>query len=140
MADKRRGTFLKKSEIKSPTNTFSVQEFYLDCSYTNEYQETFTNILKFQVTNDKIQLLNNVVKGDKIEVEYFTKGGFYDKKDTSGNPTGEKVHAQNLNVKSVVKINNNYQSQPQQQQPQQQQYSEPVNTNSTEDEEDDLPF
>ena len=52
------GTIIERTEVQHKTQTFSLQEFFLDCStYNQQTGERWENVLKFQVTNDKMNLL-----------------------------------------------------------------------------------
>lgn len=128
---KSKGIFMKASDIKHPTNTFKLQEFYLDCTYTNEFGDRYENILKLQANNDNVNLLSGLKKGDRIEVEYNVKGKF------STNAEGKVFHNQNLVIKNLQKFENNYTAPPAQQIPVQ---NTPPAQIEPEDEDDGLPF
>ena len=87
------GIFQKASDIKTFESGFQAQEFYLDCKTYNQYTgEPIENLIKFQATGDKINLLTPLNKGDLIKVYFSVKGKLYDKED------GTKGHFQNLNI------------------------------------------
>lgn len=121
--NKQRGTLIAVSEVKVISETFKVQEFYLDCKTYNQHTgEPIENMLKFQVSNAKIDMLAQIQKGDLIEVYFNPKGRTYKKED------GTKGHAQNLDVWKIEAIE-----------------KQPINKSQTppptiEEEEDDLPF
>lgn len=86
------GMLLKKSEVKNLTENFSVQEFYLDTSTYHPYTgEKFDNIIKLQVSNNKIASLMPIQPGQRIKVSFSPRGRFYEK-------DGEKRHIQNLDA------------------------------------------
>ncbi|TYO83597.1 uncharacterized protein DUF3127, partial [Elizabethkingia miricola] len=90
---KQVGTLVQKSDLKEFDGGFRVQEFYLDCKRYNQDDGTeYPNMLKFQVVGDKISLLEQFQRGDKIQVDYSPKGRVYQKDD------GTTGHVQNLNV------------------------------------------
>lgn len=95
------GKLKAKSDIKSFDNDFKIQEFYLDCQKFNpDTGEPIENLLKLQVTGNKISLLDNANKGDKIKVLFNIKGRLFVKKDGTGNG-----HVQNLEVWKIEKLN-----------------------------------
>ncbi|MDR2207136.1 MAG: DUF3127 domain-containing protein [Flavobacteriaceae bacterium] len=94
------GFLFSKSEIKEfGESKFRVQDFILDCkrydSFTGEPRENF---LKFQLTGEKIALLENIQIGQRMKVFFMPEGRFYEKKDMHEQPTGEKGHIQNFRV------------------------------------------
>ena len=134
-----KGVFMGADQIKYPSNTFRLQEFYVDCTFVNQFQDRFENFLRMQANNDNVNLLAGLQKGDRIEVEYNIKGRFSFDKD------GKKFHNQNLIIKSLKKIESPaYQSpaqQPTQQQAQPTQQAQPQQQQQqAQDEDDDLPF
>lgn len=121
--NKQRGILKSVSEIKVISETFKVQEFYLDCkTYSQQTGEPIENMLKFQVSNAKIDMLAQFQKGDKIDVFFNPKGRVYRKEG------GTNGHAQNLDVWKIEA------AQPQQIAPQ----TTPIEINNNE--EGDLPF
>lgn len=127
------GIMLNRSEIKQPTESFSVQEFFVDCSEFDRFsgQKKFENKLKFQVSNSKIEELRKVNRGDLIKIFFTPQGREYEKQDGTG-----KGHAQNLNV---WKIEVAKASGTQLEQQVTQAVYQPVQQ-TQEDEDDDLPF
>ena len=125
------GIFLKAGEIKTFDSGFKVQEFYLDCRTYNQFTgEPIENLLKFQVSGDRISLLNGVKKDDLVKVHFNIKGKLFDKED------GTKGHGQNLNVWKIEPVDRrNYTPEPS---VKPEQTTKP--TAETEEVEDDLPF
>lgn len=121
------GIFLEALDLKTFEGGFQAQEFYLDCKTYNQYTgEPIENLIKFQVTGDKINLLSPLKKGDLIKVSFSVKGKFYDKKD------GTKGHIQNLNVWNIEAVETKNKTQA---------YTKPKATpQDFEEIEDDLPF
>ncbi|MDX8564705.1 DUF3127 domain-containing protein [Elizabethkingia sp. HX WHF] len=96
---KQVGTLVQKSDLKEFDGGFRVQEFYLDCKRYNQDDGTeYPNMLKFQVVGDKISLLEQFQRGDKIQVDYSPKGRVYQKDD------GTTGHVQNLNVFKIERV------------------------------------
>ncbi|GIZ15533.1 DUF3127 domain-containing protein [Capnocytophaga catalasegens] len=99
-----RGKLLKKSDIQQKTDSFRVQEFYLDCSTFDQYTgERRENILKFQVTNSSIDKLQPFNAGDILKVSFGINGRFFEFEDKETKQT-KKSHAQNLNAYSFELI------------------------------------
>lgn len=93
-----RGKLLKKSDIQQKTDSFRVQEFYLDCSTFDQYTgDKWENILKFQVTNSSIDKLQPFNAGDILKVSFGINGRFFEYEDKETKQT-KKSHAQNLNA------------------------------------------
>ena len=68
------GIFLKAGEIKTFDSGFKVKEFYLDCRTYNQFTgEPIENLLKFQVSGEKISILNGIEKGDLVKVHFSIK-------------------------------------------------------------------
>ena len=97
--NKQRGVLKAVSEIKVISETFKVQELYLDCkTYNQQSGEPIENMLKFQVSNAKIDILAQFQKGDKIDIFFNPKGRFYVKEN------GTNGHAQNLDVWKIEAV------------------------------------
>ncbi|WP_404812042.1 DUF3127 domain-containing protein [Capnocytophaga canimorsus] len=93
-----RGKLLKKSAIEQKTETFKVQEFYLDCSTFDQYTgEKRENLLRFQVTNAKIDKFQSVPVGAIVKVSFGIRGRFFDGMDKETGQT-KKMHGQNLDA------------------------------------------
>lgn len=143
------GKFKKASEIKTFESGYQVQEFYVDCSRYNSFTgELIENLLKFQVGGQKIDLLQDLNKGDLVKVHFNLKGKLYDKQDGSG-----KAHFQVAEVYKIEIIpQKEKETNPQTPAPPQketpppppvQQQSPPAQSesyNPFDDEDDDLPF
>ena len=138
MASEIYGIMLNRSEEKQITETFKVQEFYVDCSEFDRFtgQKKFDNKLKFQVSNTKIDELKKINRGDLIKIQFNPQGREYDKQDGSG-----KGHAQNLNAWKIEVVKPKETAEPQTQNQSSQQpfrFEQPTTGNTSED--DDLPF
>lgn len=93
------GILLKKSEIKTFSDKFSVQEFYLDCSTFNQYTgDKYENILKFQLINKNIDKLEEAKVGQRLKIQFQPRGRFYERE------TGDKFHTTNLDAFGVEVI------------------------------------
>lgn len=87
------GILLKKSEIKTFSDKFSVQEFYLDCSTFNQYTgDKYENILKFQLINKNIDKIEKAEVGQRLKIQFQPRGRFYEKEGR------DKFHAMNLDA------------------------------------------
>ena len=101
------GNTMSRTAAEQKTESFKVQDFFLDASYFDNYnQQNRENFLKFQVTGNRIADFANIPDGSRVKVFFSIKGRFYDKQD------GEKGHGQNLEAFKFEII-----SQPPQQQP-----------------------
>ena len=78
------GKILQKNETRKISDTFSVQEFIADCGTTNQMQEWRENILKFQVSNAKIEQLDKIAVGSVVKISFFPNGRWFEKRDGSG--------------------------------------------------------
>ena len=98
------GNIYSREAAEQKTETFRVQEFLLDASYFDNYNQTQReNLLKMQEKNDNIDNLSEIPNGMRVK-DYFTiEGRFYDKED------GTKGHAQNLSAFNfeVIKLAEN---------------------------------
>ena len=75
------GIFLKAGEVKTFDSGFKVQEFYLDCRTYNQFTgEPIENLLKFQVSGEKISLLNGVKKVIWLRFILISKGSYTKRK------------------------------------------------------------
>ena len=92
------GTIIERTEVQHKTQTFSLQEFFLDCStYNQQTGERWENVLKFQVTNDKMNLLAQFQNGQRVKVRFNIQGSFFEHK-------GQHKHAQRLTVFGIEAI------------------------------------
>ena len=98
------GNIYNRGAAEQKTETFRVQEFILDASYFDNYNQTQReNFLKMQVKNANIDKLAAIPDGSRVKVFFTVEGRFYDKED------GTKGHAQNLSVFNfeVIKLAEN---------------------------------
>lgn len=125
------GILLNRSDIKTTESGFTSIEFYLDCkTFDQNTGQEYPNKLKFQLIGDRVSLLDQYKRGERISVSFNIKGREYDKQD------GTKGHIQNLNVWKIEKVQNFQQQSVQSNTSTSQQSSNSVK----EDEDDDLPF
>ena len=81
------GAIIERTEVQHKTQTFSLQEFFLDCStYNQQTGERWENVLKFQVTNDKMNLLAQFQNGQRVKVRFNIQGSFFEHE-------GQRKHA-----------------------------------------------
>ena len=98
------GKIYSREAAEQKTETFRVQEFLLDASYFDNYNQTNReNFLKMQVKNANIDKLAAIPNGSRVKVFFTIEGRFYDKED------GTKGHAQNLSAFNfeVIKLAEN---------------------------------
>lgn len=92
------GIIIERTEVQHKTQTFSLQEFFLDCStYNQQTGERWENVLKFQVTNDKMNLLAQFQNGQRVKVRFNIQGSFFEHK-------GQRKHTQRLTVFGIEAI------------------------------------
>lgn len=127
------GILKTKSEIKTFANDFKVQGFYLDCQkFNQETGEPIENLLKIQVTGNRVSLLESLKKGDRVNIFFNIKGRLVEKKDGTG-----KIHVQNIEAWKIEKVNQ--ENQPSLQTPPKPKPT-PTQAPIPPDEDDDLPF
>lgn len=98
------GNIYSREAAEQKTETFRVQEFLLDASYFDNYNQTNReNFLKMQVKNANIDKLAAIPNGSRVKVFFTIEGRFYDKEDET------KGHAQNLSAFNfeVIKLAEN---------------------------------
>ena len=87
------GNIYSREAVEQKTETFRVQEFMLDASYFDNYNQTQReNFIRMQVKNTNIDKLAKIPDGSRVKVFFTIEGRFYDKED------GTKGHAQNLSA------------------------------------------
>ena len=87
------GNIYSREAVEQKTETFRVQEFMLDASYFDNYNQTQReNFIRMQVKNTYIDKLAKIPDGSRVKVFFTIEGRFYDKED------GTKGHAQNLSA------------------------------------------
>ncbi|WP_312750491.1 DUF3127 domain-containing protein [Epilithonimonas hominis] len=124
------GILLNRSDIKTTESGFKSIEFYLDCkTFDQNTGQEYPNKLKFQLIGDRVSLLEQYQRGERVTVSFNIKGREYDKQD------GTKGHIQNLNVWKIEKVQNFQQSAQSTTSTSQQ-----SSNSGKEDEDDDLPF
>src|SRR5690554_3424525 len=97
---KIRGALVAVKQPRQISDTFKVQEFYLDLSRYNEVNgEKYINHALLQVTNDKVNL-EALEIGDLVDVEFSIRGRFYDRK------IGGKGFMQNATAFRIEKVKN----------------------------------
>lgn len=95
------GTILKRGEITSKTETFKVQQFYLDSSIYDQFTgEKRENYLKFQLINSNIEALKHFRDGERVKVHFNLKGRFFEHE-------GEKKHAQDITAWKIERVTQN---------------------------------
>jgi len=104
------GKVLEIGQIKEITETFKVQECYLDCTrFDQNTGEPRPNTIKVQINPSRIDL-NAYPIGTRIKASFNIKGYVYDKKDESGNikvdvnGNPEKGHYQHIDVFKIEPV------------------------------------
>lgn len=92
------GCIISIGEERQMSENFAVREVILDCStYEQGTGRRFENILKLQAINSKTKLLDWFQPGQRVKVNFYPNGRFYEKE-------GEQKHSQNLNLLKIEKI------------------------------------
>lgn len=93
MANSITGIFLGGGAIRQISDTFKVRAFWVDISDRPDYPNT----PEFQLANDKVVLIDNLKKGDVIEVSFSVRGRKWEKDGRSGVNT-------NLDAYKIMKV------------------------------------
>lgn len=73
MSYEMNGKLFEKFDAVQKTVTFKVREFVVE--KTDEFNgKTITNFIKFQCTQDRTNILDNVNKGDQLKVHFNIRG------------------------------------------------------------------
>ncbi len=72
------GKLIQKSDTVQRTESFKVREFAVEKS-EDANGKTFVSYVKFQCTQDKTQIIDNVNIGDEIKVYFNIRGNKYEK-------------------------------------------------------------
>lgn len=73
MSYEMNGKLFEKFDAIQKTVTFKVREFVVE--KTDEFNgKTITNFIKFQCTQDRTNILDNVNKGDQLKVHFNIRG------------------------------------------------------------------
>ena len=75
-----KGTIHKIFPTEQKTEKFKKREFVLHVVETNGSRE-FDNWIKFQLNNDKCNMLDHFTEGQEVEVFYNVRGVKWDKND-----------------------------------------------------------
>ena len=88
-----RGALIKVMPIRQISETFKIQEFYLDASsYNNMTGDKYANIIKLQIVNDKVEISDFKI-GQVLDVGFYINGRQFDKKDNSGKGFSQNISA-----------------------------------------------
>lgn len=93
MANSITGIFLGGGAIRQISDTFRVRAFWVDISDRPDYPNT----PEFQLANDKVVLIDNLKKGDQVEVFFGLRGRKWEKDGKSGVNT-------NLDAYKILKV------------------------------------
>jgi uncharacterized protein DUF3127 len=72
------GKLTEKFEAIQRTEKFKVREFIVE-EVRQAGSNTFTNVIKFQLSNDKCSLIDNFEKGTEIKVHFNISGRSWEK-------------------------------------------------------------
>ena len=91
-----KGALLKTMPVRQISETFKIQEFYLDTSsYNNMTGDKYANIVKMQIVNDKVDISDFKI-GQVLDVGFYINGRQFDKKDGSGKGFSQNITAHNV--------------------------------------------
>jgi len=113
-----KGKIKVKKSTEQITDKFKKREFVITDGSGNYPQD-----IQFQLTQERVDLLDGVKKDDEIEVSFFVNGRMWT------NPQGEDKYFNSLDAQRITVLNSGAEVTPQPQQPLKQEV-----------EEDDLPF
>ena len=77
MEFKQSGILIFKDIEKQVTETFKTREFVIEV--INEQNTAYNNFIKFQLSNDKCSLIDNIAIGAPIEVSFNLRGRKWEK-------------------------------------------------------------
>lgn len=77
MEFKQSGILIFKDEEKQISETFKTREFVIEV--INEQNTAYNNFIKFQLSNDKCSLIDNIAIGAPIEVSFNLHGRKWEK-------------------------------------------------------------
>lgn len=63
-----KGTLYKKFEVQSKSNSFQIREFVI------QMDGQYPQLIKFQLTQDRCDILNNFQENDQINVHFDLRG------------------------------------------------------------------
>ena len=86
------GKLYKKMDIQQVTDTFKKREFVLEVE-----DGSYTQYVKFQMTQDRCDLLNSFTKGEDMTVSFSLAGRPYT------NAEGQTIYFTNLNAWRLAK-------------------------------------
>ena len=122
-----RGKVLEIFPVQQVRESFRKREFVIEFRENSQYAE----FIKFEMIQDKCDLLNEFSVGDEVEVQFNLKGRVWT------NPQGEKVYFNSLQSWRIDKLKDNNNSNAAQEKKQ----TSDINVDLTSpDQTDDLPF
>ena len=78
-----KGKLIEKSKVKQISDTFKVREFVIENTETVAGRD-FTEMIKFQLVQDKCSLVEDIQKGESIKVNFNIRGRKWEKDGRSG--------------------------------------------------------
>ena len=75
-----KGKLLQKGKTEQKTEKFSKREFVIETSY-QAGQNTYPNFIKFQLINDRCDLIDAYNEGQLINVTFDIRGRKWEKED-----------------------------------------------------------
>jgi hypothetical protein len=122
-----RGKVVEIFQLQQVRETFKKREFVIEYRENSQYAE----FIKFEMIQEKCELLNDFSAGDDVEVQFNLKGRVWT------NPQGEKVYFNSLQAWRIDKLKDSNKPNTIQEKKQ----STDINLDiSSPDQTDDLPF
>lgn len=127
MSNSLKGTIYKIEDVVVVSDKFKKRNFIIFESYTTQNGYEIQNYISLQVTQDKVDELNNFKAKDKVEVSYNLQGRLWTNKE------GVEMCFNTLTAWKIEKlVNENISAEPTNNQPE--------STTNSEGEQNDLPF
>jgi hypothetical protein len=92
-----RGKVVEIFPLQQVRETFKKREFVIEYRENSQYAE----FIKFEMVQEKCELLNEYATGDDVEVQFNLKGRVWT------NPQGEKVYFNSLQAWRIDKLKDN---------------------------------
>ncbi|MCB0514809.1 MAG: DUF3127 domain-containing protein [Chitinophagales bacterium] len=90
------GRIISLGEIQQKTDTFRIREFVVQ-NDRNVNGSIFTDYIKFQLTQDRVELLNNYQLDENVKVHFNIRGRKWEK-------NGEDIYFNSLDAWKVEKL------------------------------------
>lgn len=90
-----KGNLTRKPILKGNEKKYAILNVACNRPYTNEKGKTVADFISLKVWKDPEKLVNELVKGQKVDIEAHTKTGSYT------NDKGEKIYTTDLVVDKI---------------------------------------